>query len=570
MSIDYISDFLIPFEAHFLESSRVIWLDPKLLFKSTGSNWDKQRFKAEFSYCVSSHWVSEKSIFDKNHSKILMAERYGSVGLSGNGGGARCGNDGIFQLKGCGKNPLANPKNEWHAYGGLSLTEAVTELVYSKVLEKVMPVGVAHCFGLLYTGEDTAYTPYHTANYKGEHTLGRGAILVREACLRPAHFIENPHFNSNPLEIIPDRFRTRGAIKSLLGSFSDMNSFILWLGEFVTNCANQMAFAKLNRLYHGSFTINNVSFDGRWLDLTNASFVLTGKNYCNSKTLAPFFHEYQCPLSSIDELFHSIQKYAGIDLGNQALFDYYFDQYNAFLLQHLPVILGCSHSHDDYDVDINEADALLSDIMIVLHSNPRKQDEIPGDDNEDNLTADLLTTKLTHIFNTALNDSNSTEFKFFNTRHQQDNIDAGYSHYVYRCLLKACKRILFLPIFFRGKLRNDVRELEQTTDFESSLYVDYIDSIVDSCDWIFDTKRGAQELLFSNKHMSLAYDFSYHIYRLEVDSNKLSFGTQKGLLESLKTLNIDLSINNVDFIDSIEFLITQFSFQGVRDANTET
>lgn len=60
--------------------------------------------------------------------KIFHAERYGGSGIQRNGGGARCGFDGSYQIKGMGTNPLVGKGTDGrHSNGALGAIHAIYE-----------------------------------------------------------------------------------------------------------------------------------------------------------------------------------------------------------------------------------------------------------------------------------------------------------------------------------------------------------------------------------------------------------------------------------------------------------
>ncbi|ELE50971.1 mchC domain protein [Escherichia coli] len=59
-------------------------------------------------------------------AKVFHAERYGGSGIQRNGGGARCGFDGNYQVKGIGSNPLVGEgTDERHSNGALGAVHAI-------------------------------------------------------------------------------------------------------------------------------------------------------------------------------------------------------------------------------------------------------------------------------------------------------------------------------------------------------------------------------------------------------------------------------------------------------------
>ena len=570
MNIGEFKDNLVPFKVSYLVSTEVVWFDQQGICDASGEHWDSARFKQAFSYAVSENWISDASIFDCNTVKTLYAERYGSVGLGGNGGGARCGNLGQFQLKGMGKNPLAGSTDEWHSYGGFSLTEATTELINAQVLNKVLPLGAVPCYGLIFSGKDTAYTPYHTANYRGGHTVGKGALLVREACLRPAHFLENPSYcvpESLKSSVVKDRIRMKRVLKQLVSPFENNEDLIAFLATFVANCANQMAFAKLFRLYHGAFTVNNVAIDGRWLDLTNVSFVPAGRNYQNAKNLVSFNDEHHSPMGIVDELVYNIRKYLGIDFNPAPLADYYYDQYQAYLQLHLLTLLGV-----DVDLDTvfaqNEdlIDPLVDDFLGIILSGEKPYDDIPTIKQSDDTTKDPVSCRIKQIFSAVLHQDVVTDDEAVSCLRQLLTIAfakqqqlSDFNAFVYRCYLKAIKQAVYVKLFYRGRIIEDIRKNEQSCGDEAGaqLYTDYIESILNAVDWIFSVDEHLTGVVFENHALRVEYGMESEQF---VITQKLASGEQvvcrgSDVLPLLQRRGVSTKINDIEFDTCIEFIV---------------
>jgi hypothetical protein len=111
----------------------------------------RSRFSAQFAYLIRDSETFHGLDFT-SEQRLQIAERYGGEGTGDNGGGARCGNLGGYQVKGIGANPLVGSgRNHWYSYGGLNAQDAIYETIMSEVLGRVLPHGAATIFGVILT-----------------------------------------------------------------------------------------------------------------------------------------------------------------------------------------------------------------------------------------------------------------------------------------------------------------------------------------------------------------------------------------------------------------------------------
>lgn len=280
------------------------------------------------------------------HHVVGSVERYGGAGIGQNGGGARCLNyeaqdpsaspnakRRIFQAKGTGANIVVGQHDDnEHSYGGLDARKAIVETIYTNVLGRILPLGTVKIFGLLFTGHESAFN--------GERNCW-GVIMIRDHCLRPAHFLKARDFK--PLASFESNYpgelaRMRLLYKRLSRRSGGHHEFIKYLGRFLRNAANQFSFAKIARIMHGTLTASNLSMDGRWLDLPVASFLSGGVNYNFASSV--FYGECREPLAYALEMLHNYSKFNNIDLNPSALIRYYEAAFGSYFKSHLHFVLG--------------------------------------------------------------------------------------------------------------------------------------------------------------------------------------------------------------------------------------
>lgn len=122
-------------------------------------------------------------------AKVFHAERYGGSGIQRNGGGARCGFDGNYQVKGIGSNPLVGEgTDERHSNGALGAVHAIYEALWGEVLAQILPYSAVRVRAILLTDL------YTEKAFERSGRKSRRALLVREPVVRPAHFERAPYF----------------------------------------------------------------------------------------------------------------------------------------------------------------------------------------------------------------------------------------------------------------------------------------------------------------------------------------------------------------------------------------
>ncbi|HHG83463.1 MAG TPA: hypothetical protein ENJ82_01840, partial [Bacteroidetes bacterium] len=271
--LEQLSSLLIKFPVYPVTSNKVIWIN-----KEWSEYCDNQDFKdlfcKRFSYIAEDYAFHDFMSLDTDSIKFAMTDCYGGLCVGRNAGGGRTGIVDGYQLKGIGRTYLVGQNaDEMHGYGGQSFKSAIYEVINTVVFGHILPIGTINCVGLMYTGSQTSLEKDFSA---GTTIPSPGAITVREVCLRPAHFLRAPYFipRQECVFFLPtDIERTRQANKQLNDLFSDDKSVIRFLGDFLHNCASQLAFARVFRIAHGALSPSNIAFDGKWLDMTHVGFI---------------------------------------------------------------------------------------------------------------------------------------------------------------------------------------------------------------------------------------------------------------------------------------------------------
>ncbi|WP_246794226.1 hypothetical protein [Burkholderia perseverans] len=260
---EFIAPCLVPFEVYRRPDGAVVYANERLAMS--------ERELLDAFSCSTDRYADDGG---GEAGRTLFAERYGGAGVSVNGGGGRCGFDGKqFQVKGVGRNPLVGgAPGSAHSDGILPMSFALYEMIWSRILRDKLPFGVVDC---------QAVIAIASSRPAGAPDRFERALLVREVCLRPAHFERAAYFRRDEVNVTADRdadvdrvSRMQRGIEPILQHLfaldtpSSESTTLAGLGEFARRQAHQLAFARANFLLH-SVSSSNFSMDGRWLDLTS-------------------------------------------------------------------------------------------------------------------------------------------------------------------------------------------------------------------------------------------------------------------------------------------------------------
>ncbi|WP_434574595.1 hypothetical protein J3P88_07825 [Pseudomonas sp. Z3-6] len=292
-------EVFLSFKAEKAEGTSIVFINKGLKFNLT-----EEEILSKYSYVVGCRGIGGGKT---RHEKEFYAERYGGDGILRNGGGGRCGFDGDYQLKGIGPNNLVGANSdEAHGNGLLSLETAVYESIWAEIINIALPYGAMRTVAIISMGTEF--------NQDGK-TYARG-LLVREAAVRPAHFIRAPYFNDiSPDSLCSDARRVKLAVQRLIeflpaGPDGELVSNLgFGLVELAKRYARQFAAARAKRIIHYNVSASNVSLNGAWLDLSGTrifSQLITG----DKLDIDRFVGEYIPALDSIRCLCYGLCKYS--------------------------------------------------------------------------------------------------------------------------------------------------------------------------------------------------------------------------------------------------------------------
>ena len=491
---------------------------------------------------------------DIGRKKYCVIERYGGWGCGNHGGGARAANIGGYQYKGIGLTPVSGEtENVNYAHGTLALVEAVYEAIYSEVLGKVMPVGVAKCHGVLYTGKDTSFS--YACDYQKGLDRTHGGILVREICERPGHYLRAWHFKvKEEFEelICDDVIRIRSVIAEFTNKFKNHNEFIAYMGKFLGACANQFGFARVAGLVHGGVTPSNLCVDGRWLDLSTTSFLDRGRNYLI--THYPFYKEQEISLEILTEWVYTYCKYNGVDFDITTLVNYYQEQLQAYTQYHCGFALGLDRAAAASLESKPEYDQLSETLSQVLLPEGRVYQLEHLSFKEDDPLLCYLEANIAAIVDDLLSaQSKSPLLQVFKQLHRQDNSDYCLNAFIKRSFIKAFKRSYLASFFYRNQLMGSIDSIINANNIEA--FSGFINSHISAADWIFTDEFSAREVIYENDKLVIGFDLELNVYRIICNGRPdQEFASIKELTDSDLIHDFDLFICNYNFMDYLQRL----------------
>lgn len=309
MRLPDLQEVFVSFETEKLEGCSIIYFNESLAEGKSLAN-----ILDAYSYIVKNDSTRMRA---QSSMKIFMAERYGGDGILSNGGGGRCGFDGLWQLKGLGPNQLVGKDvDPGHGDGNLSLGTAVYETIWSEIINTTLPYGAIRTVAILNTGR----------KYETKGTLIPRGLLVRQSVVRPAHFIRAIYFKEKRVKgLSEDAHRVKAAILKLADflphgcpqkTIISLNERLkLGLFELAARFAKQFAVAKAKHIIHYNISASNLSIDGAWLDLSGAR-LFTELIEIDQVDIDRFNTEHFPAMQCLQDLCYYLCKYSVIPIEN--------------------------------------------------------------------------------------------------------------------------------------------------------------------------------------------------------------------------------------------------------------
>ena len=304
------------FDTFRLKGVELVWFNNDLLKKYNidGSKEEIETFLLnEYSYVLPNYADSNRLIF--NECKTFWADRYGSRHEVCNGGSARCGFDGAFQVKGIGVTPLvAQNMSKSHSHGKLFLDEAISEAIWGEICHQHLPFGSIRTLAIIKTNVQEGFS------YSDNCPKKPCALAIREFSIRPAHFERATFFWPFPEYISlrnDDTARVKECINYLPRSFGLSDSILSskkelfdCLKNLVLRIAKQIAYSRVKGIPHGSLTSSNIGIDGRFLDFGTITAVPDFGNYVIANGVGAVWDDHLLITQWLKNLFFNIEKYS--------------------------------------------------------------------------------------------------------------------------------------------------------------------------------------------------------------------------------------------------------------------
>ncbi|MDO6498217.1 hypothetical protein [Photobacterium sanguinicancri] len=368
------SHCFVPFIAYRLTEAKVVWVNMPLLHQydlflekqvpdHNITNW----LLDEFAYTT----FKDSQGIDRDNQSLFYAERYGGQAINRNGGGARTGLKGQFQVKGIGPNALVGEGSDfWYSHGSATLVDMIQEALWGEVCHHLLPYGSTRCLAVIQTGIDAI------GDEQQKKISLPGGLVVRENALRIAHFERAPFFSPSKtrFDLISDTDRTKAALESFkycleqvvdsqVGELSD------GLKLLINRWAIQFAYAKAVRLMHGAITSSNLCLDGRWIDFGTISTLGQHTNTITGRGNPPFWHDHTPLYDSIYNLCFYINKLGTKDdrgVDSDELIQHFNQCYELALRKYFIALIGIPLSYVEIVVDCEEAKNFHFHLMRML------------------------------------------------------------------------------------------------------------------------------------------------------------------------------------------------------------
>lgn len=343
---DLPKESFVLFDTYKLKGSEVVWINKELI-QDYGIELDEDSIKKElienFSYV--SRGYADKTRVITNDKKQFMADQYGSRHEVCNGGSARCGLNGFFQVKGIGRNPLVAVNiSESHSHGKLFIDEAISEAIWGELCHKHLPYGAIRTLAIIKTNTK------HKFGYLDDAPNKHCALTIRELSVRPAHFERCTFFwpeesyrhlrdnDANRVRMAAPYFSSLLLGENVNAPLGDA------LNIMIDRLACQIAASRVKGIPHGSLTSSNISVDGRFLDFGTMTAVPDFGNYVLANGVGAVWDDHELIESWLVNFIDTLNHYSLSGLTASEIkehsseFSRLLDEYeNQFLLRELGI-----------------------------------------------------------------------------------------------------------------------------------------------------------------------------------------------------------------------------------------
>nr|KJZ11427.1 hypothetical protein TW77_05990 [Pseudoalteromonas rubra] len=422
-----------------------------------------------------------------------------------------------LQVKGTGRNLLVGISSDFsHAHGGLLLSEAVEELIYSNFLKQIMPKGVAAVHAVI-------STPILIS--ENEHTaqLAQAALLVREPIARLGHFMAAQDFAmSEPAKrtLTTERIRLARIYGQFKNTDSQHQAIHQLLETVIKNNCQQFAFAKIMQIAHGSSTPSNIGLDGRWLDLSTASFVPLNADHQLCPYQLPFSQEHLVISEAVKDIVYHINKFIDPHFSGEPYLTAIEVHMSHFLHFYTKKAFGLPTVHLK-NPSISKSEQFLT---IWLMQRIARADKL--------IFANPLNTHEVHkqldeLCDAYFGDSDlaahfhQVSVATYQSKYQQH---ISYKAFLTWSFIKGFRYLYLATIFFRGAVKFTIN---RTLDFTS-----VIEEYLSVSQWAFSETNNGKVIIIKTYELEIIYDIRSQRYSMQ------SQGVDRASSDSLSDLPI--------------------------------
>lgn len=354
----------VPFKAFRLDNPKVLWINLSL-YQKYGLFLEKDCVDDDVILYTLEQFAYSTLSNPENENSVFYAERYGGQGISYNGGGARAGIKGCFQVKGIGPTPLVGKKSPfWYSNGQFPVSEAIKEVMCSEVLNYLLPHGAVQCLAIIESDIDAF------SDINKQKVRCKGGLVVRENALRVAHFERASLFTNQLDNCVSDYERTEQAVNQFLTylEMSETMDIVEYLECSVVRWAQQIASARANSIMHGSLSSSNMCIDGRWIDFGTTTSATHYTNVIAAIGSESFWNEHYPLFSSIHELVFHINKFSRnkVSVDGDKIAIIFSDHLERELKRQFLLKLGLSREQVESLVDLKQCEEFFDNLLSVI------------------------------------------------------------------------------------------------------------------------------------------------------------------------------------------------------------
>jgi hypothetical protein len=450
--------------------------------------------------------------------------------------------------------------NLYNSYGAYPLYEAVTELINHQVYDVVLPVKTVPYLAIIGIGVSDFFV---TAEQSGEIQKGKTqlAIGVRMKAVRIGHFLPSKFYKPHPdyiNQIIPDIERVKIANSNLYVQMENESGVTEMASEFLLNNAKQLAFCHINRIAHGALTPSNMTLDGKWIDLTNTTFIPPGYKHITASGTLHSENEKETALDVFCMFLSNFIDQAGYGVELQPIRDFYFKRLNHYMGKFLIELLGLDTAQTKINLN-KDVIILLKTYNEIIESQSSSLKGVPVSQKVEGVLIDFIKNLFKSLnYKDAIYPFNSSESatkafqRLFFTQYRTINIsEVSINSFTVLTVIKSLRKVYFPAYFYVGRIYLLSREVVKT--FDNGKINKLINDFSNAAKWIFgklDNDENVQLLKIT--HISLNYLPKLHKFSLKSNQKELICSNIVELRKLLSGISSDkLEENDFDFLPSL-------------------